>query len=201
MITRIIVSIAALIASQSLLAKEHIEWVWQAPAYKQSSQAALGASLNIGLAHGGLPNQAVQRGYYGFGVSLKQNFYLTPRNLLGYELAINTHDKTSFVSTRGTLTTASLWDVSTVATYNYRISPQFSVGLASGLGLVWGNGVGFFLRFSPVLGVQSNIQLSKHLTLDISYRHYFGAANHKAYQNRWAAPSIDRLALGVSYVF
>jgi len=199
----------ALIASQSITAQTHTEWVLldqMDTKHNKASQLALGASVNLGIAKGSIPDTQRSLGHYGFGATLKHNFHVSNKNLFGYEIAINTQDKTSFTDASGNLMSVALWDAAVLATYNYALHPKFSIGASSGVSFVWGKmsnhpSVNFFSRFEPVFGVQSNFHLNQHLSVGVSYRHYLGIARDKAYQSRRAAPSIDRLALGINYVF
>jgi len=204
--------IVLLLASQSVIAHTHTEWVLsdhqprQSDKIKPSASWSFGAMANIGFAHGNLRNTQKSEGHYGFGVTLAQHFSLSPKFHLGYEIALNTQDKTNFVDHQGNLIFTRLWDIGVLATYDYSLHPRFSIGGATGLAWVWGNlnnhpSVRFFSRFEPVLGLQLQYRLTHQLSLTAGYRHYFGVAASQAYQARQAAPSIDRFSLGVRYAF
>ena len=136
-------SIKSLLASHSVIANTHTEWVLSDHQTRQSEHIkfdaswSVGAMAHLGFAQGNLPNTQKSEGHYGLGVILARKFLLYPQAHLGYEFALNTQDKTNFVDHQGNLFCTRLWDIGVVATYDLQHPPtilncwddRFSVGL------------------------------------------------------------------------
>jgi hypothetical protein len=100
--------------------------------------------------------------------------------------------------------TTSLYDFSVNANYQYLAINQLALGVSSGLAFVYGfveqnPDIGFYSRLEPIIGLSARYQVNNHFNIKLSYQHYFGVASDRAYQSRQAAPSIDRIGIGVGY--
>ena len=168
----------------------------------------LGGSFNYSMPQASLPAASKSTGHYGFGIFGGQAFYLNQSNLLGYQVGVNANARSSFAQF-GTLNrqvNVSLYDVHLLGQYHFAVSNAFTIGISAGAGYVYGwvennPAIGYFGRFEPILGAQMAWSITKHVALNAGYLHYFGVASDRAYQSREAAPSIDRINIGVSYVF
>ena len=170
----------------------------------KSTMTYLGASFNVSFPHAELPNTGQQTGHYGFGLSAAHLMPLNQTHWLGASLTFNSNAPSSFVS-RNQLIRVSLHDFNFLGKYQYAFSDTFSMGISAGLGFVygWASGAGnhFYGRFEPVIGYETLWRVAEKIALSFNYQHSFGVAASKAYQSRQSAPSIDRVSLGVSYVF
>ena len=168
----------------------------------------LGGSFNYSMPQASLPDSSKSTGHYGFGIFGGQAFYLNQSNLLGYQVGLNANAQSSFAQF-GTLNrqvNVSLYDLHLVGQYHFAVSNTFLVGISAGAGYVYGwvsndPAIGYFGRFEPILGAQMVWSVTNHVALNAGYLHYFGVAGDLAYQSSQAAPSIDRISVGVSYVF
>ena len=145
-------------------------------------------------------------GRYGFGASIGRDYYVNSSNLLGFSTGFHGVASSTFLNHNDSLYKTSLYDLSLLGRYHYQLTPHFNIGLSAGLAYVYGwvkdnPAIGFYSRFEPVTGVDMNYYLNSSVALNLSYLHYFGVASDKAYQSRQAAPTIDRISFGVSYVF
>ena len=129
---------------------------------------------------------------------------LNQTHWLGASLTFN-HNATSSFVVRNQLIRVSLHDLNVLGKYQYAFCDNFSMGISAGLGFVYGWASGsdssFYSRFEPVIGYEAFWRVAEHITLSVAYQHSFGVAASKAYQSRQSAPSIDRVSLGVNYVF
>jgi hypothetical protein len=168
----------------------------------------LGGSFNYSMPQASLPDSSKSTGHYGFGIFGGQAFYLNQSNLLGYQVGLNANAQSSFAQF-GTLNrqiNVSLYDIHLLGQYHFAVSDTFLVGISAGAGYVYGwvsndPAIGYFGRFEPILGAQMAWSIIKHVALNAGYLHYFGVASDRVYQSRQAAPTIDRISIGVSYVF
>ena len=176
--------------------------------YSKRDKSFLGGSFNYSMPQASLPDASKSTGHYGFGIFGGQAFYLNQSNLLGYQVGVNANARSSFAQF-GTLNrqvNVSLYDVHLLGQYHFAVSNAFTIGISAGAGYVYGwvennPAIGYFGRFEPILGAQMAWSITKHVALNAGYLHYFGVASDRAYQSREAAPSIDRINIGVSYVF
>ena len=165
----------------------------------------LGANINVNFPHASVASTDKQTGHYGFGIHGGQLFYLNHNNLLGVEVNFNTTAPTVFSKSDRQLIRASLHDINLIGKYQYAFCDNFSIGVSGGIGFIYGwvsnSDVGFYSRLEPVVGTNLLWRLTNNVAVNVSYQHSFGVASNKAYQCRQGAPSIDRISLGVSYVF
>lgn len=176
--------------------------------YNESHQSFIGGTFNYSIPQASLPDARKSTGHYGFGLFGGQAFYLNESNLLGFQIGFNTNARSSFASF-GTLNrqvNVSLYDVTALGQYYFAFNQSFLVGLSAGAGYVYGwlendPAIGYYGRFEPILGGQIVWAVTHEMALTVGYLHYFGVACDRAYQSRQAGPSMDRLSIGVSYVF
>jgi hypothetical protein len=180
----------------------------QNDAYNDSDKAFVGGAFNYSMPQASLRDSRKSTGHYGVGLFGGQRFHLNRTHLLGYQFGFNASDKSSFASF-GTLNrqvNVSLYDVTALGQYYFGLTPSFLVGLSAGAGYVYGwvendPAIGYYGRFEPVSGGQMVWAVTQEIALTVAYLHYFGVASDRAYQSRQSAPSMDRLSIGVSYVF
>jgi len=169
------------------------------------SVTALGASFNLSFPHAEWGGAAQHTGRYGFGLSAARLMPVNNTHWLGIGLTFNSNGPSSFVKERNQLTRVSLYDLNVLSKYQYALCDNFSMGVSAGLGFIYGWASGaeshFYSRFAPVIGFEALWQVAQGIALSIGYQHHFGVAANKAYQTRQGAPSIDRIAFGVRYVF
>jgi hypothetical protein len=183
----------------------------QKDAYNESHRSFIGGTFNYSMPQASMPDAQKSTGHYGFGLFGRQHFHLNRSHLLGYQFGFNASDKSSFAQfgILGRLdrqVNVSLYDVTALGQYSFGLTPSFSVGLSAGVGYVYGwvendPAIGYYGRFEPVLGGQMVWAVTHEIALTVAYLHYFGVASERAYQSRQGAPSMDRLSIGVSYVF
>ena len=169
------------------------------------SATALGANFNVSFPHAEWGGAAKHTGHYGFGLSVTRLMPGNNTHWLGIGLTFNSNAPSIFVQDRNRLTRVSLYDLNVLSQYQYALCDNFSMGVSAGLGFIYGWASGgkshFYSRFAPIIGFEALWQVAQGIALSIGYQHYFGVAGNKAYQTRQGAPSIDRIAFGVRYVF
>ncbi|WP_116964212.1 outer membrane beta-barrel protein [Fastidiosibacter lacustris] len=188
-------------------ANDHQDYYGDDP-HGKNDKSFLGGTFNYSIPQASLAHSSKSSGHYGFGVFGGQAFYLNQKNLLGYQIGLNANAKSSFAQF-GTLNrqvNVSLYDLYLLGQYHFAVSNTFLVGISVGAGYVYGwvennPAIGYFGRFEPIVGAQMAWSITNQVALNASYLHYFGVASDRAYQSRQASPSIDRISIGVSYVF
>ena len=161
--------------------------------------------FNISTTHGDIANTQSQRGYYGVGLSFGYQTTIGCRHQLAWQLGFNHNSKSTFTDRTGKQFSTSLFDADVLGSYQYRLLPSWSLGGLTGIAFAYGfndspqPAVHFYRNLLPIAGVVSGFRISDHLLLNIDYLHYFGCTN--AYQSKSGLPSIDRLSIGVTYVF
>ena len=176
--------------------------------YQPNTWVNIGGAFNYSMPYSSAPASQRNTGHYGGGIFGGQSFYLSQHNRIGYQLGFNANAKSSFAQFGVTnrQLNVSLYDVTALGQYQFAFNQAFTLGLSAGVGYVYGwvennPAIGYYARFEPVLGIQSNWNISDHVAMNFSYLHYFGVASDRVYQSRQAAPSIDRIGIGVNYVF
>ena len=193
------------ISGMSMATSYQLQPVYLYEAEAAQSANALGANFNVSFPHAEWGGAAKHTGHYGFGLSVTRLMPVNNTHWLGIGLTFNSNTPSSFVQERNQLSTVSLYDLNVLSQYQYAVSDAFSMGVSAGLGFIYGWASGaeshFYSRFAPVIGFEALWQVANGIALSIGYQHHFGVAANKAYQTRQGAPSIDRIAFGVRYVF